>query len=136
MPIASRGEMANDVAVPEYGLVVEPQPCGVGELELEETPRQAGVALAQHRLAADEVAEPAAALGFSRQSPAPPRAHDPRRRYRARNADTPSPGATHPAPTIPQAEVPAAGPPATGRPADVGRTRSARTVRNQARQHS
>src|SRR5262245_30514511 len=65
MPIATRGEMANDAAVSEYGLVVEEQARRVGELELEEAPRQAGVALAQHRLAADEVAEPAAALlGF------------------------------------------------------------------------
>src|SRR5262245_28351686 len=57
--------MANDPAISEYGLVVEEQPRGVGELKLEQAPRQARLALAQHRLAADEVTEPATAfLGF------------------------------------------------------------------------
>ena len=48
--------MTNDAAVSKYGLVVEEQRLGVGELELQEPALEAGVALAQHRLAADEVA--------------------------------------------------------------------------------
>ena len=48
--------MTNDAAVSGYGLVVEEKHLGVGELELQKPAREAGVALAQHGLAPDEVA--------------------------------------------------------------------------------
>src|SRR5690349_9131181 len=60
--IAARGEMANDAAFSNYGLVVKEKPFGVGELELQKPARQAFIALAQHCLAPDEVAEPAGPL--------------------------------------------------------------------------
>ena len=54
--------MTNDAAISEYGLVVEEKHLGIGELELQKAAREAGVALAQHGLAPDEVAEPATPL--------------------------------------------------------------------------
>src|SRR5262245_40703965 len=54
--------MANDAAISKYGLVVEEKSLGVGELELHKAARQACVGLAQHGLAANEVAETAARL--------------------------------------------------------------------------
>src|SRR5262245_5307721 len=62
MTIPARGEKADDVPVPENGLVVEEQRFRILEFELQKSPLQSQIAFAQHGLPTNELAKATAGL--------------------------------------------------------------------------